>query len=163
LSGRHERQLEQQRWLQTRRKEAEDARASAIGELTRHLAAGTHAMVWFTAAANMRAPLFAEQTIINYDSDMRTHLSAVVESLVAVASQDADAFRELEILAKRVWDLDGRLAELSKDYWDDREAVRARIASHLGETYDLQRGLPFEIVKVLQHRVPSTEVSGYVA
>lgn len=150
MSGRHERQLEHERWLRTRHDEAADARAAAIGELTRHLASGSHAMVWFAAAAQMRAPLFTEQTIIDYDSDMRAHLTATVESLVAVASRDAEAFRELESLAKKVWELDGRLASVAAGYWDDPDAVRARVGLALGETFELQRELPHEIVKVLQ-------------
>lgn len=107
-------------------------------------------MVWFTAAAHMRAHLFTEQTIIGYDSDMRAHLTATVQSLVGVASHDVEAFRELEQLAKEVWNLDGYLAKLAADYWDDAEEVRTKIGLALRDAYELQEALPHRIVGVLR-------------
>jgi hypothetical protein len=66
----------------------------------------------------------------------------------------AEAFRELVSLANRVWELDGRLAGLAAGYWDDPDAVRTRIGFELRETFELQRELPHEIVKVLQRGSP---------
>ena len=67
LSGRHERRLEHERWLNARQEAAEDARAAAVVDLTTHLAAALQTIVWFTAAAGMREQRFTEQTILDYD------------------------------------------------------------------------------------------------
>jgi hypothetical protein len=76
--------------------------AAAVGELTKHLASALQNITWFTAAAGMRAHPFTEQTIIDYDTDMRAILAETIQSLVAVAHQDKEAFRTLEQLTKEV-------------------------------------------------------------
>lgn len=151
LSGRHERQLEQERWRRSRQDAADDARAAAVGELTKHLASAMQNITWFTAAAGMRAQLFNEQTIIDYDTDMRERLAATIESLVAVAHQDDEAFRTLEKLTKEVWKLDWRVASYAAGYWADPEEARNAISSAVSEASALEMSLPHRIVNVL-HR-----------
>jgi hypothetical protein len=124
LSGRHERQT--------------------------HLAAALQTIVWFTAAAGMREQRFTEQTILDYDNDMRGHLTSTIQSLVGVAHRDAAAFRELEQLAQEVWELDGRLASQAGGYWTNPNAARAQISGMLVESYELERSLPHRIVGVLR-------------
>ena len=124
LSGRHERQLEHERWANTRQDAADDARAAAVTELTKHLAAASQTITWFTTGAAMRSQLFSEQTITNYDTDMRTHLTATIQGLVAVAHRDEAAFRTLEQLVREVWSLDWQVASETAVYWSDPEAAR---------------------------------------
>ena len=150
LSRRHERQLEHERWQRTREDEAEDARAEAVVDLTRHVAAALQTITWFAAAARMRAHLFGEQSIIDYDAEMRLHLGATVESLVALAHRDKAAFLTLEQLANEAWELDGRVASYAATYWTDAEGARTSIGSVQGEAYDLERSLPHRIVHVLR-------------
>jgi hypothetical protein len=149
LSGRHERKLGHERWQHTRQEEAEDARAAAVVELTTHLAAALQTIVWFTAAAGMREQRFTEQTILDYDDDMRRHLTSTIQSLVGVAHRDAEAFRALERLAQEVWELDGRLASQAAGYWTNPNEARARISGMMVESYELERQLPHRIVGVL--------------
>jgi hypothetical protein len=149
LSHRQERELEHERWERTRLDEAEDARAAAVVELTRHVAAALQTITWFAAAARMRAHVFNEQSIIDYDTAMRVHLGATVESLVAVAHQDKAAFLTLEQLANEAWELDGRVANYAAAYWTDAEGARTTIGGVQSEAYDLERRLPHRIVDVL--------------
>ncbi|HET9214288.1 MAG TPA: hypothetical protein VFN93_06005 [Gaiellaceae bacterium] len=150
LSGRHERKLEHERWLRVRREEADDARAAAVVELTTHLASALQTIVWFTAAAGMREQRFTEQTILDYDADMRRHLTSTIQSLVGVAHRDAGAFRALERLAEEVWELDARVATEAGAHWTNPNAARARISEMLLESYRLERSLPHRIVGVLR-------------
>jgi hypothetical protein len=150
LSGRHERQLEQERWLRAQADEAEDARAAAVTELTKHLASASQTITWFTTGAEMRRQLFTEQTIIDYDTDMRAHLSAAIQSLVAVAHRDEAAFRALEEITKELWALDWRLAAAAAGYWSDPEAARTEISQGSGSAIALEQSLPHRIVGVLQ-------------
>ena len=98
----------------------------------------------------MREQRFTEQTIVDYDNDMRRHLTSTIQSLVGVAHRDAAAFRTLEKLAQEVWALDGRVASQAAGYWTNPNDARARISSMLVESYELERGLPHRIVGVLQ-------------
>lgn len=150
LSGRHERQLEQERWRRSRQDVADDARAAAVGELTRHLAAATQTIAWFTSSARMRERLFTEQTIIDYDTEMRARLGATIESLVVVAHHDEEAYRELEELTKNVWALDWKVAAYASTYWSDPEKARNEIMSVVTEATSLAVSLPRRIVGVLQ-------------
>ena len=152
LSGRHERTLEHERWLRARQEEAEDARAAAVVELTTHLAAALQTIVWFTAAAGMREQRFTEQTILDYDADMRRHLTATIQGLVGVAHRDTAAFRALERLAREVWELDARVASQAAGHWTNPNEARARISEMMVESYELERSLPHRIVGVLEGR-----------
>ena len=105
--------------------------------------------MWFTAAAGMREQRFTEQTILDYDDDMRRHLTSTIQGLVGVAHRDADAFQALEQLAQEVWELDGRLANQAGGYWTNPNEARARISSMMVESYELERSLPHRIVGVL--------------
>jgi hypothetical protein len=88
---RQQRQLERKKWEQAQ----EDARAAAVIELTRHLAAASQEISWFTGEAELRRKRFGEESIANYDAAMKTHLTAVIEGLVAVAHRDEAAYRTL--------------------------------------------------------------------
>ncbi|MGH3035950.1 MAG: hypothetical protein ACRDMU_02120 [Gaiellaceae bacterium] len=123
-------------------------------DLTTHLAAALQTIVWFTAAAGMREQRFTEQTILDYDDDMRRHLTATIQGLVGVAHRDAAAFTALEKLAQEVWELDGRVVGNAAGYWTNPNDARARISSMMVESYELERSLPHRIVGVLQGREP---------
>jgi hypothetical protein len=156
LSGRHERQLEQERWRRSRDDAAQDARASAVEELTKHVASAMQNITWFTAAAQMRAPLFTEQTIIDYDTDMRAELAATIQSLVSVAYHDKEAFDALEQLVQDVWRLDWQVASDAASYWSNPEATREAISGAVGQATTLEMALPQRIVEVL-HRGQGAE------
>jgi hypothetical protein len=155
LSGRHERELEELRWRKTRSDEAADATAAAVVELTSHLASALHTIEWFTAAATLRVELFNEQRIIDYDNDMRAHLTGTVQGLVRVAHHDEPAFRTLERLTKSVWELDWQVATAAASYWSDPEETRAKIAAAFPSAGELVKALPHQIADVLPRAVPS--------
>lgn len=100
----------------------------------------------------MREQRFTEQTILDYDDDMRRHLTSTIQGLVGVAHRDAAAFEALEKLAQEVWALDGRVASQAAGYWTNPNDARARISDMLVESYELERSLPHRIVGVLQGR-----------
>jgi hypothetical protein len=118
-------------------------------ELTTHLAAGLQTIVWFAAAAGMREQRFTEQTILDYDDDMRRHLTSTIQSLVGVAHRDAAAFRALDRLAQEVWELDGYMAGHAAGYWTNPNAAREQIGAMLPQSYELERRLPHRIVGIL--------------
>ena len=155
LSGRHERQLEQERWWRTRHDSAEDARATAVTELTKHLASALQTITWFTSAAAMRPQLFTEQTIIDYDTEIRAHLTATIQGLVAVAHRDEAAFGTLEQLAKEVWSLDWQVARDAANFWTDPEDARTTIGGRLAGAAALEQALPHRIVEVLHRGGPA--------
>jgi len=97
----------------------------------------------------MREQRFTEQTILDYDDDMRRHLTSTIQALVGVAHRDATAFRELERLAQEVWELDGRVASRAGGYWTNPNDARAGISDMMVESYELERSLPHRIVGVL--------------
>jgi hypothetical protein len=143
--GRQQRQLEREKWKQAQ----EDALAAAVVELTRHLAAASQEITWFTAEADLRKKRFGEESITNYDAAMKTHLTAVIEGLVAVAHRDPEAFRTLFGIAERVWELDIRVAKEASDYWSEPEAAKSRIANLKSDAVALEYDLPPQIVDVL--------------
>jgi hypothetical protein len=149
LSGRHERKLEHERWLRARQEEAEDARGAAVVELTTHLAAALQTIVWFAAAARMREQRFTEQTILDYDADMRRHLTSTIQSLVGVSHRDAAAFQALDRLAQEIWELDGYMAGHAAGYWTNPNAAREQIGALLPQSYELERRLPHRIAGIL--------------
>jgi hypothetical protein len=102
----------------------------------------------------MREQRFTEQTILDYDDEMRRHLTATIQALVGVAHRDAAAFAALEKLAQEVWELDGRVAGNAAGYWTNPNEARVRISSLMVESYELERSLPHRIVGVLQGREP---------
>ena len=104
----------------------------------------------------MREQRFTEQTILDYDDDMRRHLTATIQALVGVAHRDAAAFAALEKLAQEVWELDGRVAGNAAGFWTNPNEARARISSLMIESYELERSLPHRIVGVLHGREPET-------
>jgi hypothetical protein len=116
------------------------------------LAAALQTIVWFAAAASMREQRFTEQTIIDYDEDMRRHLTSTIQSLVGVAHRDPAAFRALEQLAQEVWALDARVAAQAAGYWTNPNNARAGIGGLLMESAELERSLPHRIVGVLEGR-----------
>jgi hypothetical protein len=137
LSGRHAGRLEHEKWLRSRMDAAANARAEAIQGLTQHLADAAQTITWFTYAATNRP--FTEQTISDYDVEMRGHLGAVMQGLVAVAHHDVTAFRVLDQLASEVWALDGRVAGLSARFWTDPKRAREAIGAELKHAYALRR------------------------
>lgn len=149
-SGRYAHDLEQERWSRAREDSAEDARAGAITELTEHLASALQTITWFTAGAKIRAQVFSEQSIIDYDSEMRAHLTGTIQGLVAVAHRDEAAFRALERLASEVWALDFRVASDAASYWSDREDGRTKISGSYSDAVALERSFPQRIVDVLR-------------
>jgi hypothetical protein len=155
LSGRHERQLEQERWWRTRRDSADDARAAAVTDLTKHLASALQTVTWFTSAAGIRPQLFTAQTIIDYDTELRAHLTATIQGLVAVAHRDDAAFRTLEQLAREVWDLDWQVARDAATFWTDPDGARTKIGERLAEAAALEQALPHRIVEVLDRARPA--------
>jgi hypothetical protein len=60
---------------------------------------------------------------------MKTHLTAVIEGLAAVAHRDGAAYPTLYAIAEKVWELDKRVARDAADYWDDPEAAISKIAN----------------------------------
>ncbi|MDQ3993482.1 MAG: hypothetical protein M3265_01635 [Actinomycetota bacterium] len=157
LSGRHERQLEHEKWERIQRDEKEDARAAAVQELTKHLASALHEITWFTTAATMRAPLFQEKSILDYDAAMHAHLTATIESLVAVAHHDKEAYRILEQLTRDVWQLDWQVASHATSYWTDPDATRTSIGEAGRQAIALEMSLPRRIVDVLHREGAESE------
>jgi hypothetical protein len=149
LSGRHERRLEQERWRRSREDAAEDARAAAVEELTKHLAAAMQNITWFTSTAHMREQIFTEQTIVNYDTDMRAELAATIQSLVAVAYHDRGAFEALEQVARDVWQLDWQVASDAASFWKSPDEARSAISSAVTQASALEMALPRRIVEIL--------------
>jgi hypothetical protein len=150
LSGRHQAELEHKKWERAQEDAAREARARAIENLTQHLAAALHTIVWFTFAARSRAELFAEQTIVDYDADMRAHFTNVIQSLVGVAHLDMSAYLRLEQLVHTVWRLDGKVAAYAAAYWSNPQKARTEIASAFAEADHLEVRLPKLFVAVLQ-------------
>jgi hypothetical protein len=81
---------------------------------------------------------------------MKTHLTAVIEGLVAVAHRDEAAYHALSGIAQEVWELDFRVAREATDYWSEPEAAISRIANLKSDAFELARGLPTQIVDVLR-------------
>lgn len=152
LSGRHQAELEHEKWERARKDAEDEARARAIGNLTESLAAALHTVVWFTFAARWRAELFDEQAIVDYDAEMRTHFTTVIQSLVSVARHDMPAYRELAPLVSEVWVLDGRVAISAAAYWSDPEKARTEIASIFDAADDLEIHLPKRIIPLIRKR-----------
>jgi hypothetical protein len=149
LGGRQQRQLEREKWEQAQKDAQKDALAAAVIELTRHLAAASQEITWFTGEAELRTKRFGEESIANYDAAMKAHLTAVIEGLVAVAHRDKAAYRPLFRIAQKVWALDIRVAREATSYWSKPEAAVSGIASLKPEAEELERGLPDEIVDEL--------------
>ena len=156
LGGRHQAELEREKWERTRQDAAEDARAAAIASLTEHLAAAMQTIVWFVYAAGKRAPLFTEQAIIEYDADMRAHLTATMKSLVNLAHHDDAAFQALDAIASEVWVLDTEVANHAAGYWTDEEEARRQLWRLLDRAYGLMRSLPAQVVDVLRRNEPTS-------
>jgi hypothetical protein len=150
LSGRHERQLEQERWRRGHTDAADDARAAAITELTTHLASATQTITWFTTGAEMRPKLFTEKAITDYDTEIRTHLTGTIQGLVAVAHRDVAAFQALEQLAREVWRLDWQVAQATATFWEDPEDARTRVRGRMADAIELEMTLPHRVVNVLR-------------
>jgi hypothetical protein len=117
LGASKQRQLEREKWEQAQ----EDARAAAVIELTRHLAAASQEMTWFTGEAELRKTQFGGESITNYDAAMKTHLAAVIEALV--------------------------VARAATDYWSEPEAAITKIANLKSAATHLELGLPDQIVE----------------
>lgn len=156
LGARQQRQLEREKWEQSQ----EDARAAAVTELTRHLAAASQEITWFAAAAALRKERFGEESITNYDAAMKTHLTAVIEGLVAVAHRDPAAYRALLGITREVWALDLRVAGAAADYWSESEAAISSIAGLKPVAEQLVVGLPDQIVDVLDATKRSGRTGG---
>jgi hypothetical protein len=92
---------------------------------------------------------FGEESITNYDAAMKTHLTAVIEGLVAVAHRDAAAYRALFGITRKVWALDVRVARAATDYWSEPEAAISKIAGLKSAAEELELGLPDQIVDIL--------------
>jgi hypothetical protein len=142
LGASKQRQLDREKWEQAQ----EDARAAAVIELTRHLAAASQEMTWFTGEAELRKTQFGGESITNYDAAMKTHLAAVIEALVAVAHRDEEAYRALFGITQKVWALDGQVARAATDYWSEPEAAITKIANLKSAATHLELGLPDQIV-----------------
>jgi hypothetical protein len=155
LGGRHQVRLEREKWERSRDDAASDARAAAIGALTRHLAAALQAIVWFVWGAESRGPLFDQAIVVEYDAEMRTHFTAIIEGIVEVAHHDPVAFDALDGLAGEVFDFESKVSRHVARYLTDPEKVPPQFGALLNESYELTRGLPHRIVKVLN---PAQEV-----
>ena len=152
LGGRQQRQLEREKWEQAQEDARADARAAAVIELTRHLAAASQEITWFTGEAKLRKTRFSKESIANYDAAMKTHLAAVIEALVAVAHRDEVAYRALFGITKDVWALDSQVAGAATDYWSEPEAAITEIANLKSVAVGLELALPDEIVGVLDRK-----------
>jgi hypothetical protein len=81
---------------------------------------------------------------------MKTHLTAVIEALVAVAHRDEAAYRALFGITRELWALDVRVARAATEYWSDSEAAIIKIASLKSLAEKLEIALPDQIVVVLE-------------
>jgi hypothetical protein len=80
---------------------------------------------------------------------MKTHFTAVIEGLVAVAHRDEAAYRALFGITREVWALDVRVAKAATAYWSEPEAAISKIANLKSVAEELELGLPDQIVGVL--------------
>jgi hypothetical protein len=106
-------------------------------------------MTWFTGEAELRKSQFGKESITNYDAAMKTHLTAVIQALVAVAHRDEEAYRALFGIAREVWTLDVQVARAATEYWSEPEAAITKIANLKSLAEVLELGLPDQIVDVL--------------
>jgi len=159
LAGRHQAQLERDKWQRAREDTAKDARAAAITELTRDMAAALQSIVWFMYAAGKRASNFNAQTIFDYDAEMRSHFTATMQGLVNLAHHDDVAFRALDQLATEIWDLDSKVSAEAANFSRNEDEVRTNLYDLLEPAYELMRSLPVRIVGVLQRDRDSPDTS----
>jgi hypothetical protein len=97
----------------------------------------------------LRKTRFGQESITNYDAAMKTHLTAVIEGLVAVAHRDEAAYRALFGITREIWALDVQAARAATDYWSAPEAAITEIAKLKSAAELLELGLPDQIVDVL--------------
>lgn len=149
LSGRHEARLEYERWARSRADVAADARATAISELTRSLAASLQLIVWFAYGAESRGPLFDDKEIVEYDLGMRSHLTAIAQELVEVAHRDRESYRALDQVAVEISRLDADLSKRLVPFLENRDSGPPDLKDIGDEAYALLRRLPGQVVEVL--------------
>lgn len=149
LAGRRQMQLEREKWLRSRKDEHEKALRLAVAELTRKLAAGTHAIAWLTWKAKNAPTELTEQDLSVYNKEMKTLFPDIVGSRVVVVALDKEVHTKMTPLILKLYSLDEQVARAAMLFEDARSDCITALAHYYDVDLDLDKELLTKVTEIM--------------
>jgi len=113
MSGRHQSELEERKWLRQREDALVETVRSDIRQLALKMGAAAHSMCWITwlAVETDLSVDDAKARFADYDREMHLLLPEIMGLMPALSTLEPKLFEELDQLAHMIFSLDARVAK----------------------------------------------------
>lgn len=116
LNGWRQSKLEYEKWTRSRQDTLEKDTRLALADLTKRMAAGTHAIAWLTWKAKHELDRFSENDLTAYDATMKTLFPEIVGSRVALAALNKEIHDQVSPWIEGLYELDVKTAKAAALY-----------------------------------------------
>jgi hypothetical protein len=149
LAGRRQTQLEREKWVRSRNDEHEKTLRLALAELTRKLAAGTHAIAWLTWKAKYASTELTEGDLSVYNKDMKALFPDIVGSRIVVVALDKEIHTKITPLILNLYSLDAQVARAGMLFKGARSDCIKAIAQYYEAVLEFDKELLTKVTETM--------------
>jgi hypothetical protein len=156
LAGRHQTQLEREKWERARQEEAERSIRAAVADFTKKMAAGVQVVVWLTWHAKNNPDKLIGANLAEYEKEMKSLYLELVGSRIAVAALSQEVHNQLTPLVNNLYRLDEEVSHTILLFPDSPEQCIQKLSEYHAEAYDLEVDLVKKVSGFLSlDKIPS--------
>jgi hypothetical protein len=111
IAARYQLKLEQEKWRAMRQDSFEKEKRVAVADLCKKMVEVVQEIGWITWSANYQPHRITLQHSIEYDLKIKQLLPEVMSLLVVVSSLDSGVHKSMDILVKKVYELDDNVSK----------------------------------------------------
>ena len=134
-------ELEQKKWIQTKKDETLKESKLAAATLAQKVAAEIQAMIWLTWIARFEPRIFTEKDISTYDREMKSLMGEDMVAQAALAAVDPELHKRMKPFVKEASFLDHRMSRVTLKIKQADSSTREEVVKELGAFYDEAYGL----------------------
>ena len=141
--------LDEKKWLQARRDDAEKEQRLAIADLAAKLAKGSQKMAWVTWKAKYEPESFSSVDITTYNKEINELFSEISASHLVVAAMNKSAYDKVTPMVYELYDTDSKIALSGAKFRQSKQDGLAELQRLADVTSSYGEKLPKEMVNII--------------
>jgi hypothetical protein len=150
IDGRSQRNLEQAKAQWSREGTVATELRTHVATVARELLSAQHSMEWLCWQTQRGSKQLDEKAVTDYHGEIHATFPKLLGALAAVSSLNARAYKELSVLADKVFAIEGKIAAALVDFKTSPHAATTGVAEQHVSATSLYRELPISLARVMK-------------